>query len=108
MAPITTNSRSPKYRLHKARNCAVVTVDGRDHYLGIFGSPQSWEQYHRLVAESLAANTRAASTILPLPADAPLTVTELIAKYWLYSKGYYVKNGKPTSDISAIKLGRAG
>ena len=76
----------PKYRLHKARNCAVVTVDGRDHYLGIFGSPQSWEQYHRLVAESLAVNTRAASTILPLPADAPLTVTELIAKYWLYSK----------------------
>ena len=33
-----------------------------------------------------------------------MTVTELIAKYWLYSKAYYVKNGKPTSEISAIKL----
>jgi len=29
----------PAYRLHKARNLAVVTLDGRNHYLGPFGSP---------------------------------------------------------------------
>ena len=31
---------TPKYRLHKARNCAVVTIDGRDHYLGEYDSPR--------------------------------------------------------------------
>jgi hypothetical protein len=25
----------PSYRLHKARNCAVVTIAGRNHYLGL-------------------------------------------------------------------------
>ena len=24
----------PSYRHHKARNCAVVTIDGKNHYLG--------------------------------------------------------------------------
>jgi hypothetical protein len=43
--------RNPSYRYHKARNCAVVTVDGRDHYLGKYDSPESWEKYHRLIAE---------------------------------------------------------
>jgi hypothetical protein len=27
-------NRPPTYRLHKARNCAVVTIDGKNHYLG--------------------------------------------------------------------------
>ena len=31
----------PSYRLHKARNCAVVTIDGQNHYLGAYGSPDS-------------------------------------------------------------------
>ena len=48
----------PSYRFHKARNCAVVTIGGRDHYLGEYDSPESWEQYHRLVAEHLAARPR--------------------------------------------------
>jgi hypothetical protein len=29
---------NPKYRFHKARNCAVVTLRGRDHYLGEYDS----------------------------------------------------------------------
>jgi len=43
--------RPPAYRLHKARNCAVVTIDGRNYYLGPFGSPESHEKYAHLVAE---------------------------------------------------------
>jgi hypothetical protein len=41
----------PAYRLHKARGCAVVTIAGKDHYLGTHDTPESWEKYHRLVAE---------------------------------------------------------
>jgi hypothetical protein len=30
----------PKYRLHRERNLAVVTFDGKGHYLGPYGSPE--------------------------------------------------------------------
>lgn len=92
---------TPNYRFHKARNCAVVTINGRDHYLGAYDSPESWELYHRLVAEHLAARREPPP---PAPVDAPLTITELIARYWRFAKTYYVKDGNPTSEIHAIKL----
>lgn len=52
----------PSYRLHKARNLAVVRLNGKDHYLGTYDSPESREKYHRLFAEYLAATPT-------LPAD---------------------------------------
>lgn len=93
--------KDPSYRFHKARNCAVVTIAGRDHYLGEYDSDASWEEYHRLVAEYRAQLRQPPP---PVPADAPLTVTELIARYWRFAKSYYVKDGKPTSEIPSIKL----
>ena len=45
-----TKRRIPKYRHHKARNLAVVRIDGKDHYLGRFGSEPSRAKYHRLLA----------------------------------------------------------
>ena len=47
-------NRPPKYRHHKARNCAVVTINGRNHYLGPFGSPESHEKYACLIAEQFS------------------------------------------------------
>ena len=32
--------RTPSYRLLKSSGQAVVTIDGRDHYLGKHGSPE--------------------------------------------------------------------
>ena len=47
----------PKYRHYKPKNLAVVRIDGRDLYLGKYGSPTSWERYHRLLAErAVSAN----------------------------------------------------
>ncbi len=92
---------SPKYRYHKARDCAVVTINGRDHYLGAYDSDESRQKYHRLVAEHLAAPHQPAT---PPNADAPLTMTELMAAYWRFVKGFYVKGGEPTSEVHAIKL----
>jgi hypothetical protein len=43
--------KTPSYRHHKARGLAVVTLDGKDVYLGTFNSPESHERYHRLIAE---------------------------------------------------------
>ena len=37
--------RLPSYRLHRPSGQAVVTLDGRDHYLGRHGSPASRAAY---------------------------------------------------------------
>ena len=46
-----TKRRDPKYRHHKARNLAVVRIDGKDYYLGRYGSEESRTKYHRLLAD---------------------------------------------------------
>jgi hypothetical protein len=41
----------PKYRRHKRSGQAYVSIQGRDYYLGDYGSAESKVQYRRLVAE---------------------------------------------------------
>jgi hypothetical protein len=41
----------PSYRLHKASGQAIVTLNGHDHLLGPFGSPESRVRYHELIGE---------------------------------------------------------
>jgi len=36
-----------KYAQHKASGQARVTVNGKDHYLGPYGSPESGRRYAR-------------------------------------------------------------
>jgi hypothetical protein len=92
--------RKPRYRYHKARDCAVVALSGKDHYLGPYESPESWEKYHRLVAEWMASRNNPPP---PIPAETPLSITEVIAPYWKFVKNYYTKNGEPTSEVVTIK-----
>jgi integrase len=76
-----------------------VTLDGRDIYLGQYGSPQSRAEYDRLLAEWLSNGRR-----LPAPmAESDLTVNELILAYLRHADSYYVKNGKPTSEPACIR-----
>src|ERR671929_213785 len=51
-------ARIPSYRLHKPSGQAVVTLSGKDHYLGRHGSPESRVAYERLLAEWLANRQR--------------------------------------------------
>src|SRR5690242_20543256 len=48
------SSRIPSYRLHKPSGQAVVTLAGKDHYLGLHGTPQSRAAYDRLITEYLS------------------------------------------------------
>ena len=41
----------PKYCLHKASGQAFVTINGRERYLGKYGSPESQIRYKQLVVE---------------------------------------------------------
>lgn len=88
----------PKYRKHKATGQSIVTIDGKDFYLGPHGSKASKLEYDRLIGEWLA-NGRSLRI-----ADQVLTITELIAKYWKHAKGYYIKNGKPTDELPGLKI----
>ena len=45
--------RIPKYRKHKPSKLAVVSLGGRDIYLGKYGTIESRELYDKLVAEYL-------------------------------------------------------
>jgi integrase len=94
----------PSYRLHKARNLAVVTIDGKNYYLGRYGSPESHEKYARLIAEWRANSKHLLPTTAAGPAvDRTLSLNELILAYWRHVEGYYVKDGKPTSEQDNIK-----
>ena len=44
-------SRLPKYRHYKPKNLAVVRIDGKDHYLGRFDSPESRDEYRRVLVK---------------------------------------------------------
>ena len=51
---MSRHPRIPSYRLHKPTGQAVVTINGKDFYLGKHDSPTSHAAYKRLVAEWLA------------------------------------------------------
>jgi integrase len=79
----------------------VVTLSGKDHYLGHFGSPESREAYDRLLAEWLASRRRPAHAGCE-PADL-ISINELLVAYWEHVRRYYVKAGEPTSEQDTIR-----
>ncbi len=91
--------RTPKYRLHKATGQAVVTLDGRDHYLGRHNTPTSRENYLRLVGRW---QLRRAAPDAAEPAS-DLTLNELFVRYWRHVEVYYRKDGRPTTEQRVIK-----
>ena len=44
----------PGITFHKATGQARVRLNGKDHYLGVYGSDEAQEVYHRVIAEWLA------------------------------------------------------
>ncbi|MEN6557125.1 MAG: site-specific integrase [Thermoguttaceae bacterium] len=92
--------RVPSYRRHKPTGQAVVTLSGKDHYLGTWKTTASRAEYNRLIGEWLAAGRC-------LPASRrgyDLTVAELGAAYWNWAKGYYRKDGQPTRSLDRVRL----
>lgn len=89
--------RVPKYRLHKPTGQAVVTLSGKDHYLGPWKSKASQVEYDRLIGEWLAAGRA-----LPKP-DAQLTIAELALRYLNFAKRYYRQEGQPTRSLERVK-----
>lgn len=90
----------PKYRKHRASGQAIVTIAGRDHYLGPHNSELSIAHYDRLISEFLAVGRSPERMGDP---DA-ITVATLFLAFWDHASLYYLKDGVPTSELSAFKL----
>jgi integrase len=78
-----------------------VTLNGRDIYLGRFGTPGSRAEYDRIIAEWLSNGRRLPAQTTGARSD--LSVNEMLLAYLEFADGYYVKNGKPTSEPASIR-----
>ncbi len=107
--PKLTN-RLPSYRLHKPSGQAIVTLDGRDFYLGTHNTDESRDRYKLIIQEWLVSQKK-------LPPTGPtgsrsqtpinITINEIFLPYWKHVQQYYRKNGKPTSEVRNIKAALA-
>jgi integrase len=96
--PKTSPDFVPTYRKHKSTGQAVVTLNGRDYYLGRYGSAASRAEYDRLIQEWLACGRQLVNQA------SDLTIAELIARYWLHVETYYRHaDGTPTGEVHAMK-----
>jgi integrase len=119
-------TRTPSYRLHRPTGLAVVTLNGRDHYLGRHGTRESKAEYDRLIAEWLLRGRRLPPPPKQGPTTAPqvdpgpgqpssptspapgapdeLTVNEMLLAYWRHAQTYYRgKDGRPSREIDNIR-----
>jgi integrase len=89
-------NRVPKYRKHKQSGQAIVTLNGRDHLLGPYGTKASHAEWDRLVSEWLATG-RSSSYGSKEPV---LSITELAVDYVEHAKAYY--GSGPNSELHRI------
>ncbi len=94
----TTGKIIPGYRKHRGSGQAIVTLNGKDHYLGPHGSKVSKNEYDRLIAEWLARGR----TTEQSEDQHEFAIVELILAYSKHCRQYYRKNGKITNEVTAI------
>lgn len=95
MSDVTPSARIPTYRRHRPSGQAVVTLNGRDVYLGKWNTKASRTEYDRLVAEWIASGRRFTSRT----AAPDRTVAEVALAYLKHAKGYYA----PGPYLNTIK-----
>ncbi len=116
--------RPPKYGRHKASGQACVYVNGREVYLGKYGSDKSHQRYREFLADwrtdqaviekeeaAKAAEDSLAETLHPAALrrkrreGGVVTIDELIFVYRRHASSYYVKYGKVTREAELIGEG---
>lgn len=95
-------TRVPKYRLQKPSGQAVVTLNGRDHYLGKYRTEASRAEYQRLIAEYLSGSTldKPAGR---RPAATGLTVSTLCERYIAYLEARFPDSWQK-NNLDKMKL----
>jgi integrase len=86
----------PSYRMHKASGLAIVTLSGKDIYLGEYGTTESKSKYDRVIAEWICRGRT--------KTEASPTVNSLTKAYSAHAAQHYLKNGSLTSAYSLARL----
>lgn len=97
------STKPPAYCLHKATGQARVRINGRDHYLGPYGTRESKSRYAQLVVDWSArcgATTWQPATPAKL-ASSP-TVAEAILAYRKFALQHYRRDGKATREAETV------
>jgi hypothetical protein len=84
----TLSKQIPSYRKHRGSGQAVVSLNGRDFYLGPHGTKASKLEYDRLIGEWLQQGRQ----IQPGAAGGDLSVVELIAR-WRFGEVHDRRHG---------------
>lgn len=85
----------PRYRRHRPSGQTVVTLNGRDFYLGQHGTQVGKTTYDKLIAEWTANNRR-----LPSEKDGGILMVELVADFMDHAEQYYRRaDGTQTSEV---------
>ena len=91
--------RIPKLSHHKASGQAIVRLNGKDFYLGPWGSRVARIEYDRRVAEWLATGR-----CMTDGKQEPLTVAQVMAAYWEHAEGYYRNiDGAPAKELWSVR-----
>ena len=93
----------PSYCLHRPSGKAVVRINGRDHYLGTYGTDESRLTYDRLIAEWLASGRRSE----PLKDDGgqpSISVNEVLLAFVDHAERYYRDGDEESKEVVNLKL----
>lgn len=88
--------KKPAYLFHKPSGQARVRIDGKDIYLGEYGSSASREKYDELIAAWFARNDD--------PKSCLLEVEDLVLLYLEHAREHYRKNGRLTSEFHCLTV----
>lgn len=87
-------AKVPKVYRHKTGQ-ARVRIDGKDRYIGAYGSPEAERRYRELVGDFLLSKESQS----PKRQQQRRTVAELLAAYWQHAQEYYrTESGEPSSE----------
>lgn len=90
--------RIPTYRCFKPKNLGLVVIDGHQHYLGSYGTPESMAEYNRLIQLYLAKRPGGGRS------GSDLSVNEVILAFWDRHVDHYRRaDGTPTGELGNFR-----
>ena len=98
-----TQKGIPCYCLHRPSGKAVVRLNGRDHYLGSYGTEESRLAYDRKIAEWLASGRRVEHTD-EAAVQPTFSVNEVLLAFVEYAERYYRDGDDVSKEVVNFKL----
>jgi integrase len=94
--------RIPALQHHKGTNQARVWWNGKDHYLGVYGTPEAQQRYGEFIKQIAGAVPEPEASAPPAEL-LPLSNGDLALAYIVHAERYYVKNGQQTAEVDCIR-----